>query len=233
MDDKLNIVKTVKTKEILVLTANNDKNENNAIVQSILDAHPDAQCPTKNYSHLQKIDPCLLIDENSPTLYESYVQAVETYLPLTNKNSNGTCTNTGNNELKTKNIINEITRECNLPLTNRQNFEPAPKEFLPFDFNDSFRLPDWVTKNQMPVHHEPTFKRKTVKLQENFIAAGTPKLQGDTGANTSATDTIQILHKYQKSHEPEVVGVFLQNNDSMEPTTLKAYRKGYIYISNI
>ena len=138
MDNKLNIVKTVKKKEILVSTANNDKNENNAIVQSILHAHPDAQRPTKNCSHLQKIDPCLLIDENSPTLYESFVQAVETYLPPTNKNSNGTCTSTGNNESKTKNIINEITRECHLPLTDRQNFEPAPKEFLLFDFNDSF-----------------------------------------------------------------------------------------------
>ena len=53
-----------------------DKNEKDAAVQSILDAHPDAQRSTKNYSHLQKNDPCLLIDENSPTPYESFVQAV-------------------------------------------------------------------------------------------------------------------------------------------------------------
>ena len=85
MDNKLNIVKTVKKKEILVLTANNDKNENDAIVQSILDAHPDAQHSTKNCSHLQKIDPCLLIDENSPTLYESFIQAVNAYLSTCQK----------------------------------------------------------------------------------------------------------------------------------------------------
>ena len=131
MDDKLNIVKTVKTKETLLSNANNDKNEKDTIVQAILDAHPDVQRPTKNCSHLQKNDPCLLIDDNSPTLYESFVQAVETYLPPTNKNSNCTCNSTSNNnESKTTNIINKITRE--------QNFEPAPKEFLPFVFNDSF-----------------------------------------------------------------------------------------------
>ena len=85
MDDKLNMVKTVEKKEIPVSTANNDNNENDAVVQSILDAHPDAQRSTKNCSHLQKIDPCLLIDENSPTLYESFVKAVETFLPPSNK----------------------------------------------------------------------------------------------------------------------------------------------------
>ena len=67
MDDKLNIVKTVEKKEIPVSTANNDKNENDAIVQSILDAYPDAQRSTKNCSNLQKNNPCLIIDENSRT----------------------------------------------------------------------------------------------------------------------------------------------------------------------
>ena len=71
---------------------------------------------------------------------------------------------------------------------------------------------------------------QTVKLQVNFIAVGTPQLQGDTGANTSVTDAIGILHEYQQFDKPEVVGVYLQNDDSMEPTTFKAYRKGYIYI---
>ena len=137
MDDELNIVKTVQ-KEIPVSPANN-KNEKDDVVQSLVDAPPNAQRSTKNCSHLRKIDPCLLIDENSPTSYESFVKAVETYLPPTNKNSNGKCTtSTDNNESKTKKIINKITRECHLPLTDRQNFEPAPKEFLPFDFNDSF-----------------------------------------------------------------------------------------------
>ena len=43
-------------------------------------------------------------------------------------------------------------------------------------------------------------------------------------------DAIQILHKYQRFEVPEIVGVYLQNNDSMEPTTLKALGKGYIYL---
>ena len=54
-----------------------------------------------------------------------------------------------------------------------------------------------------------------------------PRLQGDTGANKSATDALQILHDYQQFEVPEIVGVFLQNNDSTEPTTLKALGKGY------
>ena len=228
--DERNIVKTVDfnenknddgvqpdEQETTASTANNESV--NDVVHSI---------ENNNQSHLRKIDPCLIIDEKSPTPYESFVKAVETYLPPTNKISNSTCTTgTENIETKTKNIINEITRECHLPLTDRQNFEPTPKEFLPFDFNDSFRFPDRVTKNQTSVRLEPTFKRKTVKLQVNF-AARAPRLQGDTGANTSATDALQILHDYQEFEVPEIVGVFLQNNDSTEPTTLKALGKGYI-----
>ena len=139
--DERNIVKTVDfnenknddgvqpdEQETMASTANNESV--NDVVHSI---------ENNNQSHLRKIDPCLIIDEKSPTPYESFVKAVETYLPPTNKISNSTCTTgTENIETKTKNIINEITRECHLPLTDRQNFEPTPKEFLPFDFNDSF-----------------------------------------------------------------------------------------------
>ena len=53
MDDELNIVKTVE-KEILVLTANNEI-KNDDVVQSIVDAHPNAQPSTKNCSHIQKL----------------------------------------------------------------------------------------------------------------------------------------------------------------------------------
>ena len=73
--------------------------------------------------------------------YESFVQAVETSLPTTNNNNNSsyTSTNTGSSfDSTTSNIIYEVFWECNLPLTDRKDFSPTPKEFLPFVFNDSF-----------------------------------------------------------------------------------------------
>ena len=55
-------------------------------------------------------------------------------------------------------------------------------------------------------------------------------LQGDTGANTSATDNIALLHDFQPFDELEEVGVFLNNNDSTDAVSLTATGKDFIYI---
>ena len=80
------------------------------------------------------------------------------------------------------------------------------------------------------IFFDPTQTKKMVKSQANFIATGTHCLQGDTGTNTSTTNIIWLLHEYQLFYIPEVVDIYLQNNNSTEPTIFKAYDKGYIYI---
>lgn len=94
--------------------------------------------------------------------YESFVKAVETYLPPTNTNTNGTRSSTGiyiNFDLTTSKIIHKTLQECNLLLD----------DIIFFD---------------------PTQTKKMVKSQANFIATGTHCLQGDTGTNTSTTNII-------------------------------------------
>ena len=87
-----------------------------------------------------------------------------------------------------------------------------------FVFNDvnSTNLPTCVTDDQNPVRHEPTYKRKNVKIQINLLKTVKTKLQGDTGANTSTTNQLKLLHDYWPFKTTESVGVYLQNNDSSE-----------------
>ena len=68
-------------------------------------------------------------------------------------------------------------------------------------------------------------------MQVQFINTSQPRqLQGDTGANTSTTDNLALLHDFQLFDTPEEVGNFLKNNDSSDVLTLKANRIGYIYV---
>jgi hypothetical protein len=51
--------------------------------------------------------------------------------------------------------------------------------------------------------------------------------QGDTGANCSATDTINIIHNYVEFETPQEVGVF---SDDKTGSTLQALGEGVIKI---
>merc|ERR1712078_925780 len=51
--------------------------------------------------------------------------------------------------------------------------------------------------------------------------------QGDTGANTSATNRIDIIHNYIKYDIPEKVSVFIDNEETA--TTLEAEGFGQLF----
>jgi hypothetical protein len=53
------------------------------------------------------------------------------------------------------------------------------------------------------------------------------KAQGDTGANCSTTDTINIIHKYVEFEVPQEVGVFSADESG---TTLQALGEGVVEI---
>ena len=107
--------------------------------------------------------------------------------------TNHTCTATKSNHA-TK-ILNEILRKCKnikLPLIDRKRFFMQLNDFTLFLFNDVSltHLSARVSKHQNSVRHEPMHKRKNVKLQINLcnsLKTVATKLQGNNGANTSAT----------------------------------------------
>ena len=77
-----------------------------------------------------------------------------------------------------------------------------PNNFTPFVFNDisMTQLPARISEYQNSVRHEPTYKHKNVKLQINLLNVQkivATNIQGDTGANTSATDQLESLHDYK------------------------------------
>ena len=123
-----------------------------------------------------------------------------------------------------------------LPLSDRKEFLLRADDFTPFVFND-VSLTDKPARNsekeeQISVTHVPPYKRQKIKLKVNFINQPTtaPTLQGDTGANTSATDRLELLHHYKEFKQRENVGVFFDDKDKTEAITLKAHGIGYIYI---
>ena len=110
-----------------------------------------------------------------------------------------------------------------------------PDDFTPFVFNDvsMTHMPARVSENQNSVRHEPTYRRKKVELQINLLNVQNTlatNMQGDTGANTSATDKLEYLHDYKPFQRIESVGVYLQNNNRSKAVTLEAHGSGYIYI---
>jgi hypothetical protein len=68
-----------------------------------------------------------------------------------------------------------------------------------------------------------TDKNEHGNEKENFTT--TIAAQGDTGANCSATDTIDVIHNYKKFAVPQEVGVFSGDETS---TTLQALGEGVI-----
>jgi hypothetical protein len=67
---------------------------------------------------------------------------------------------------------------------------------------------------------------KTTPVQKGILTT-TIAAQGDTGANCSATDTIDIIHKYVEFETPQEVGVF---SDDETGSTLQALVEGVIKI---
>ena len=61
----------------------------------------------------------------------------------------------------------------------------------------------------------------------------TTKLQGNTGANTSAMDQLDLLHHYKLFKKKENVGVYFKNKDKTDNITLEAHSIGYIYIHHL
>ena len=123
-------------------------------------------------------------------------------------------------------------KPLNLPLKHREKFQVSQANFLRFNYNENNIASRQVNdSNYQLVQVKVTHERKTVKMQVQFISTPQPRqLQGDTGANTSTTDNLALLHYFQPFYIPEEVGVFLNNNDSLDIVTLKATRTGYIYV---
>jgi hypothetical protein len=67
---------------------------------------------------------------------------------------------------------------------------------------------------------------KTAPVQKGILAT-TMAAQGDTGANCSATDTIDTIHNYVEFETPQEVGVF---SDDKTGSTLQALGEGVIKI---
>jgi hypothetical protein len=67
------------------------------------------------------------------------------------------------------------------------------------------------------------FSKKGNNRNQNFTTA--IKAQGDTGANCSATDTIDIIHNYIEYEVPQNVGVFSADESGI---TLQALGEGTI-----
>jgi hypothetical protein len=67
---------------------------------------------------------------------------------------------------------------------------------------------------------------ETTPVQKGQLTT-TMEAQGDTGANSSATDTIDIIHNYVEFETPQEVGVF---SDDKTGSTLQAVGEGVIKI---
>jgi hypothetical protein len=91
-----------------------------------------------------------------------------------------------------------------------------------------------IDKNEKGVGNE-IFQSKKISRNTDKNEHGIEKesftttiaAQGDTGANCSATNTIDIIHNYKKFAVPQEVGVFLGDETS---TTLQALGEGVIKI---
>jgi hypothetical protein len=85
-----------------------------------------------------------------------------------------------------------------------------------------------IDKNEKGVGNEIfQFKKISRNIDKNENFTTTIAAQGDTGANCSATDTIDIMHNYRKFAVPQKVGVF---SDDETSTTLQALGEGVIKI---
>ena len=74
--------------------------------------------------------------------------------------------------------------------------------------------------------------RKHIPIQINVAqwrgtGSTTLNAQGDTGANTSATNNLNLIHDYREYQKPQPVGVFLQEETE---TILTANGSGYLNI---
>ena len=173
------------------------------------------------------VDPGLIVDDKESTSFQNLVNAVQRILPRSKDP-----THPDHAAIK---ILKNMTRGCTkqFPLKDRQKFKIAQADFLPFNFNENGFVREPVSdSNFQSVQHKPTLKRKKIKMQVCFTnrTALPQQLQGDTGANTSATDNLALLHDFQPFAVAEEVGVFLNNNDSTDAVTLEATGKGFIYI---
>ena len=165
----------------------------------------------------------MIIDNNVPTPFENVKRVLQEWLPANS-------TTTKSNHV-TK-ILTKILRKCKnlkLPLIDRKEFLLKPNNFTPFVFSDVSltNLPARVSEDQNSVRHEPTYKRQKIKLKVNLLkTTSAMRLQGDTGANTSATDQLELLHNYRPFKKKENVGVYFQNKDTADVRTLQRCVEG-------
>jgi hypothetical protein len=82
------------------------------------------------------------------------------------------------------------------------------------------------TDNVMILNKINSKPDKTTPVQKGILTT-TMEAQGDTGANCSATDTIDVIHNYVEFETPQEVGVF---SDDKTGSTLQALGEGVIKI---
>jgi hypothetical protein len=82
------------------------------------------------------------------------------------------------------------------------------------------------TNNGMILNRINPEPDKTTPVQKGILTT-TMAAQGDTGANCSATDTVDIKHNYVEFETPQEVGVF---SDDKTGSTLQALGEGVIKI---
>ena len=107
------------------------------------------------------VDPGLIYDDKESTSFQNLVNAVQRILPRSKDP-----THPDHAAIK---ILKNMTRGCTkqFPLKDRQKFNIAQADFLPFNFNENGFVREPVSdSNFQSVQHKPTLKRKKVKMQD-------------------------------------------------------------------
>ena len=171
------------------------------------------------------IDQRLIIDDSHSPSYQDFLATINDYCPHLIDSaiypSKGI-------QIKKTDVHFDSSDFIPFQLGRDSLVETAVNELAPIDTD----LPVQPTP---VVHFHSDYIRKNLPIQFKVNAAqwngiGTMQLngQGDTGANTSATNNLSIIHDYRPYKTPQSVSVFLDEKENA--TQLTADGTGYINI---
>jgi hypothetical protein len=176
---------------------------------------------SKDKENWQKIDTRLILNNATTMTADEFISIVREYMWYDTSSTNAT----------EAYIINRV--EC--PYKRKEAYQNKVRErktrvnfsIIPTDLTPTYMPAESLTqedKDSTPhsinaVRLHSSLKRKTarVKFRINKLSKNTDNgenwstvinAQGDTGANCSATDTIDIIHNYVQFPIPQNVGVF-------------------------
>jgi hypothetical protein len=204
----------------------------------------------------QNIDTLLLLGSDNILTAEAFLTIIREYNPLNNSPTNEVCAYIINsiecrykikrayqNDVRARKKIpnfsitaNDLTpaytpAEC-LASTNSANHRINAVKIQSNTKQKTVKVKFRVNKmnrqtdNGMILDKINSEPDKTTPVQKGILTT-TMAAQGDTGANWSATDTIDIIHNYVEFETPQEVGVF---SDDKTGSTLQALGEGVIKI---